>query len=228
MQKVIVTLVIALAGQAAYAETASLLVYRVLEQGIEPYLSRILVTPGHVRVDEGIAGQGYTLFDREQGIIYNVSDEDRSVLEFNAAGPVEHDKNPLILNHEVTTDPGAPMVGGVTPQHVILFANGDQCLRMTVAEGLMGDAMQALREFRQNLARVHQRQSSDMPLGEQTACDLAINIYAPTRNYDFGLPIVEQMANRVQTLVDFDAAYEADAALFELPDEYGRGYLFAE
>ena len=58
---------------------AALLVYRVSEQGTDPFISRILVTPNHVRMDEGGAADAFTLFDRRAGMLFNVDPEERSV-----------------------------------------------------------------------------------------------------------------------------------------------------
>ena len=67
MQKILSGLAALLLVGAASAQPASLLVYRVAEQGGEPYSSRIIVTPDFLRLDEGSDDASYTLFDRRQG-----------------------------------------------------------------------------------------------------------------------------------------------------------------
>ena len=91
MQKIFSTMILIGLSAGALGETASLLVYRVWEQGSDPYLSRVMVTPDYVRLDEGTDDGGYTLFDRQQEILYNVSPDDRSILVMDHSTPVPDD-----------------------------------------------------------------------------------------------------------------------------------------
>ncbi|MCW5585870.1 MAG: hypothetical protein KIS75_07025, partial [Chromatiales bacterium] len=100
MQKILMV-VLMVATSAAVAAPSSLLVYRVWEQGAEPYVSRVLVTADHVRLDEGSDTAGYTLFDRRQESIYNVSVDDRSILVMDSAEPLPAAPDTLILQEQV-------------------------------------------------------------------------------------------------------------------------------
>lgn len=227
MRTILTTVACMLASGAALAGDAALLVYRVWETGIDPYASRILVTPAYLRLDEGRDDGSYSLFDRQQEILYTVSPEDRSVMVMHPAGPVPGEPAGLILHEEVETDERAPTVAGHRPTNVRLFANGELCSEMVVLDGAMDDAVEALTELKLALARVQARSLADLPLSARTPCDLAANVYAADRPLSFGLPIQERSAGRSQSLVDFTPDFDADDTLFEIPQEFSRRPMFA-
>lgn len=222
MPKIITLLLGLLLSGAAQAEPAALLVYKVWERGVDPYISRILVTPGYVRLDEGDPDGSYSLFDRQQEIIYNVSWENQSVLVINP-GVVEIKQNTsLLLSEKRTLDAKAPKIAGVAPVDMELMANGKTCAKITVAPGLMQAALDGLRELKQVLARVQAATLAGRPSELHTPCDLATNIHAPTRTLDYGLPVREQSTGRGQVLQDFSSDHQIDPVLFDLPEGYAR------
>ena len=227
MQKILILTALLMWSAGAAAVQTGLLVYRVWEEGIEPYVSRVMVTEDYVRLDEGSDVAGFTLFDRRQEILYNVQVEDRTILVMNAELPVDEDSPGLILSEEVKTDEAAPRVAGVQPKQVRLFANGELCNEMVVIEGVMDDALEGLRELKVSLARIQAATLEATPLDMRTPCDLAANLYAPERVLDFGLPLQERSTGRSQSLVDFSAGHEADESLFRLPAGFSRRSMFA-
>ncbi len=222
MQKTLMIVLLLVFAATASAGKASLLVYQVWEEGIDPYISRILVTPDYLRLDEGDGSDGFTLFDRQQEIVYSVSVEDRSVLVIDHTDMVPGDNHGLILQQEVREDPDAPAVAGRQPKQVRLLANGELCAELTVIDGVMDDAVAALGEMKLALARVQAATLDAIPLNMRTPCDLAGNIYAPDRHLQFGLPLQERAAGRSQSLVDFSPEFDVEDALFEIPSEFGR------
>lgn len=204
------------------AVDSGLLVYQVREAGVGPYFSRILVNDDHVRLDEGLDAGDFTLFDRNQEIIYAVSHEEQSVMVINP-GPVDIQANDaLILNQTEQVDREAPTIAGEAPHNVKLLANGEVCNRLVVVPGLMEDALEGIRELKRVLARVHAATLAGTPPEMQTPCDLAANVHAPTRSLDQGLPIQENSGSVNQTLVDFVEQHPSAEALFELPAGYAR------
>ncbi|MCB1816767.1 MAG: UDP-2,3-diacylglucosamine hydrolase [Chromatiaceae bacterium] len=226
MQKILMV-VLMVATSAAVAAPSSLLVYRVWEQGAEPYVSRVLVTADHVRLDEGSDTAGYTLFDRRQESIYNISVDDRSILVMDSAEPLPAAPDTLILQEQVEGDAEAPLVAGRRPKHVRLLANGELCGELVTIEGVMDEAVRGLAELKRVLARVQAATLSSMPLDMKTPCDLAANVYAADRPLRFGLPLQERATGRSQSLVDFSDSHDADAALFTLPEGFSRRPMFA-
>jgi len=206
----------------AAADSAALLVYKVWESGVEPYISRILVTPQFVRMDEGGVDDDFTLLDRAKGVIYNVSHEDKSVLVMYAPEHLPAQKKPLKLEEKVRNDPQAPLLQGRQPQHIDLLSDGQICSSLVTVEGLMPEAVAGLRDFKLVLSRIQGATLASRPLEMQTSCDLAGNVYAADRAFKFGLPIEERDAGRRQLLVDYDPRHPVDVGRFSLPDKYQR------
>ena len=222
MQKILTSMVLLALSATAGAAPAAMLVYQVWEEGADPYVSRVMVTEDYVRLDEGRDAGGYTLFDRQQEILYNVQMEDRSILVMNSDTPIPENSPGLILQEEVAVDEAAPRVAGAQPTQVRLLANGELCSEMVVVEGVMEDALEGLRELKLSLARIQSSTLDATPLSMRTPCDLAANLYAADRPLNFGLPLQERSAGRSQSLVDFSPDYEADDALFQLPADFSR------
>jgi len=220
MQKILMMALLSALAAGAAAESASLLVYRVWEQGTDPYVSRVIVTDDYLRLDEGADDGGYTLFDRQQEILYNVSPDDRSVLVMEQQGPG------LILQEEVKVDTQAPTVAGQQPKNVRLLANGELCAELVVIEGVMQDAVDALSELKLALARIQAATLQAMPIDMRTPCDLAANVYAADRSLRFGLPLQERSEGRSQSLVDFRPDFEVDEGLLTLPQDFDRRPMF--
>ena len=86
----------------------------------------------------------------------------------------------------------------------------------------MQEAVEALAEFKLALARTQAQALGATPLSGRSACELAANVYAADRALRFGLPMHERSAGRSQSLVDFDADFDADSALFSLPESFER------
>ena len=226
MQKILTALALGLGLSANIAlaaqQDAALLVYRVWEPGVDPYVSRILVTPEFVRLDEGEGATVYTLYDREQDIMYNVSGQDRSVLVMNP--PIADLKLPadLKLDEKVSTDPQAPTIAGLATRNVSLLTNGEVCRELVSVPGLLPEALEGMREMQALIGRIQQATVGSIPADMQTPCDLSENVYAPLRALAHGIPIQEREAKRSRSLVDFVPVYAVDEAVFAIPADYGR------
>ncbi len=222
-QNILITLFFALAGLSAplhAQQQAALLAYQVYEDGVEPYFSRILVTPDYLRMDEGRGDGDYTLLDRKAGVIYNVSREDRTVLLIDNKKPLPELPADLTITTKDEADQEAPSIGGRQPHNVRLYANDKLCVELVTLPDTMGPALDGLREFRQVLARVQAAVLADLPEEARQPCDLAQHIFAAGRIYDFGLPVQESREGRSQSLVDYDPAVAVDDDLFVLPEQF--------
>lgn len=205
------------------AEPADRLVYQVWESGGVNYISRVLVTPDHVRLDEGGGvGSAYTLFDRHRGVLYNVLPGDHSVLVMDPRDAVPPMPADLRLETRVSTDLQAPAVAGRQPQNLELLANGDSCARVVAVPGMLPDAVVALRELRAVLARIQAATALRLPGGIGSPCEMAELVYAPDRDLAHGLPIQFRSDHRTQSLVDFTPGAEVQDGLFRIPADYQR------
>lgn len=223
LKAIIFTLLTAGLAPAALAVDAQLLVYRVWEQGVDPYISRMLVTPDYVRLDEGGAPiDGYTLFERASGAIYNVSPEEQTITVMQASKELPPSPVELKLSEHVEIDKEAPTVGGVQPVRVQLLANGTACRELIAVQGIMEPAVQGLKEFRQALAQIQGARLDVWPEESRTPCDLAELIYAPTRGLEHGIAVQDRSSSMSQSLVDFEKQYVVGDELFVLPAEFNR------
>lgn len=216
MRSIICLLVYLAAAEAWAGNPAGLLVYKVWEPGLEPYIGRILVTPAHVRMDEGMDHGDFTLFDRRQGVIRNVSVEDQSVLVMRAAGGLPEPAKKLELSEKTEMDPDAPRVAGKQPQRRWLYTNGEACRELVTIQGVMTDAVAGLAEFRRALAKI---QFPTMP-AESSLCEQSEFVYASDRSLGFGLPLRDSYLGKTQVLLDFDQEYDAAPELFLVPASY--------
>lgn len=217
----LLSLSLSLPAAVVFAGEAAMLLYQVSEAGLEDYPGRILVTPTHVRMDEGDASTGYTLFDREQEIIYGISDIDRSILVIDPP-PSQPIPERLRLSERVEVDEQAPRIAGRRPRNVTLLVNGAICNELVSVPGLLDDAVEGIREFRRVLGRAQQATLGRIPNELQSDCDLVEFVFAPERMLGFGLPIREQRRGYRRFLVDFAAGTEVPDALFVVPAGYAR------
>lgn len=220
MQKLIVLALLLLLASEGWSQQAELLVYRVKEPGLPPYISRILVTDAFVRIDEGAESRaGYTLYNRVSHRLYNVDPEEETVLEL--VPPQRQPQPPVDLRLDMSSTPAkeAPPVAGRQVLNVELRANGQHCRRLQVVPGLMPGAIQGLRELRLALARLRAMPDEAM---KEDPCALAELLYAPTRHLENGLPLVDILPDKQQLLVDFDPAFQVPDGSFRVPEDYRR------
>ena len=114
-----------------------------------------MVTPGHVRLDEGSDAAGYTLFDRNNERICNVSVDDRSILVLDSAQPLPALPDTRSAG-QVEADTAAPLVAG-RPNHVRLLANGELCGELVTIEGVMEEGRARSRGVEAGCWRVSRR-----------------------------------------------------------------------
>jgi len=198
----------------------TLLYFVEREPGGEPYRTRMIVTVGFLRIDGGAGSEDFLLFDRADGTIYNVSSADKQVLVIGHR--LMMPTPPDLKSKVVPDDQQVPSVGGHKVRHYQLLTNDKPCYDLYAAEGLLPEAVLALREYREALAGEQAVTVSSFPKGMQSPCDLANNVYLPARHLAHGFPVrYTDMTGRTSELVDY-ADYRAEAAVFQLPKNYRR------
>lgn len=218
---VLVALFGAAIAAAAEQVSATVLVYHRQDPGAQPDLSRVLVTPAFMRLDGGDQRGDFVLFDRRSRTVHSVVHEDGTIYDIPDR-PVTVDP-PVELNIETARVDGGdlPEISGRRPQHYRIDVNGSRCYDVVAVPGLLPEAVEALREFRQVLAGEHAALLSAMPADMQDPCELALHTFAPTTHLQYGLPIEEAGANGFrQSLADFKAEAAVAESLFRLPGEY--------
>ena len=192
------------------------------EPGEEAYRTRMLITPGHLRIDDGRPDGDYTLYARRDRTIYSVTAGDKMVLTIKP----EPGKppSPVRLEHRALREKDeAPPVGGKAVVRWRLQTNGTTCYDIHAAEGLLPQAVVALREFIETLSWDQARSLAYTPKEMLTPCHLANNVFAAARYLDHGMPVRRaDMTGRVSELVDYQEGFEADPLLFTLPESFRR------
>lgn len=215
-----VVMVFSLPLHAAEVES-DVLMYQAQEPGVGPYASRIMVTARYVRMDDGNDDGDYLVFDREQRLISSVTHQEQTVFEIPAREISGEPPMELQRRTEKVEQKDVPKVAGKSPEHRQLYVNDALCYSVVSVPALMGDAVEALRDFRLILAGEHAKMLPRLPADMQDACDLVLNTFEPQWQLQFGLPIQEwdEKGNR-QMLMDFKRGVMLDEALFNLPQGY--------
>lgn len=198
-----------------------LIVFMEREEGVEPYQTRIIVTPTHVRFDDGEGANAYLLFDRKTRTARNVDVEKKTVMELHTKSiKIEP---PFALNHAVK-DLGemkdAPTIMGKLPRHYQELTNDQVCFDVITIEGLMPQAVQALTEFHLLLASDSMTTFNEIPADMHEPCEMAMSTFAPTRYLQHGFPIQQWRGGYSRMLVDYKEHYQAEPGLFAIPEGY--------
>ena len=203
--------------------TMTALYFQEVEAGVDPYPVRVLVSPGFLRFDDGEEATGYVLFDRTSGNIYSVAHGERMIfVVLNRPVTIESPK-PLELTQETLHDPDAPKIDGKTPTHYQLSTNGELCGDVVVVPGMLEEARLALVEYHQALAGEQAANLEKTPPEYRTDCMLSELIFAPARYLEHGFPIHQSGTDGyMRSLVNYEVDLAYQAALFELPADYGR------
>lgn len=201
-----------------------MLLYSEAEHNVEPYLSRTIITDQFVRMDYNVDDEDFILFDRKAEKIYSVNHSDKTVMEIGKR-PVDIE-SPIALNLSEgarAIEEDAPKISGHPLRHIQLMVNDVQCMDLMVAEKLLPRASQAMQEYLTLLSGEHARILPAIPADMHEPCDLAQHIYAPTRQYSQGFPILERhKTGYSRTLLDYQEDYEPAKGLFDLPKDYRR------
>lgn len=216
----VLLIMMALPVQAAESK-ATVLYYRISEPGIDPYLSRWLITDKFLRIDEGNAEDSFILFDRNARVVYSVVHSDRTVLDIPYRA-VEN-KVPGKLKQESRTvrDDKTPLVDGKQPLYHQLHVNGALCYSVVAVEELLPGAVKLLGEYRQVMAGEHAKNMGNTPEELQQPCDLVLHVFNPLWPLEKGLPIQEWDAQgKAQALLNYKTDEAVDDALFVLPQGY--------
>lgn len=222
MKKIVLmlALLVALPLQAAEMQ-ATVLYYRISEPGIDPYLSRWLITDSFLRIDEGDVADNFILFDRRKHLVSSVVNGDRTVLDIPKRAVDRKPAKSLKQESRTVRDDKLPVVDGKKPIYRELYINDSLCSSVVSVEKLLPDVVNALREYRQVMAGEHAKNMDNTPAELQQPCELSLYIFNPLWTLERGLPIQEwDTQGKAQVLLDYKTGETVDAALFNLPEGY--------
>jgi len=221
MKKIIVLVLAGFVLIACGEPTNQLIVYVENEDGVDPYRTRIIVTPKFIRFDEGDGSTTFLLFDRTTKIAHSVNHEMKTTMQV-------HDKNikavpPMELKHTlkiVEDEKPAPPFNDIIPIHRQHSTNGQVCFEVFSVKGLMPEAVEAMKEFHMVLASDSADTFAIIPADVLNACDISMSTFAPTRQFEHGFPVQEWKEGYSRSLVEYDDDYLVAPGVMDLPTDY--------
>jgi hypothetical protein len=191
------------------------------EAGLEPYITRMLVSDAFLRIDDGRKEGDFVLYDRRRRQIYSVTHDEKSILHITFR-PIEIE-SPVPLEQSIkrNTDASAPLISGRSTEHIVLSVNGMECQNIISVNGLLEKVNRALQEYLLTLAGEQATNLAKTPTELQTPCMLAKLIFAPTWHLDFGFPIREwDYRGFTRSLKNYREKAAMDPGLLKLPKGY--------
>jgi hypothetical protein len=184
------------------------------------YPVRMLVSEKFLRIEDGDTQDGFIVFDRTARTLYSVSHAAKSTLVLRAR-PVTLSA-PKQFEHRVEREKETlPPVDGRTVTHYRLLTNRERCFDVYAAEGLLPEAVAALREYHETLAGEQAVMQTNLPSGMQSACDLADQVFAPARYLAHGFPVRQvNRAGVTRQLVSYKRDVPVENGIFDLPKDY--------
>jgi len=188
----------------------------------ESFTTRIFISKDYLHMSDSYSPADFVLFKRKERTIYNVTRDDKSIFVIKDK---PHDMNPPIaIKYESKSQPSSaiPKIDGRQATHYRYFANDQHCYDSVVlGEDFLPDALSAMREFREVLATEHASSLPRMPREMLDACDLAVNIFYPTKHMEHGFPIREWDRRGFQRfLKDYREGVTAPEEIFTLPKDF--------
>jgi hypothetical protein len=206
-------------------EAGVYMLFSETEPGVNPYQVTIFVNSRFMHIKDNTAKDNdFILFDRNKKTIYNVVAEGKTIL---VIGPQNVNVDPPIkINYTEEKEESSALVkrtGGKTALHYHYLANNKSCYDVVVVEDYLPDVVRAFQEFRQVLAGEHAKTIDAIPSDMLDPCDLAINIFEPTRHLQHGFPVREWDEKGYQRfLVDVRENVVPPEGMMSLPTDYTK------
>lgn len=210
------------AEQEVNEDLGFLLLFSVKEPGTDFYESRVYVNKKIALMRDARAEKDYLLFDRKKRTIYSVNSADKSI--FVITPKDVNVESPIKLQYVEQSQPSAaiPKVQNLPATHFRYDANGEHCYDVVaMPEEFLTEVTIAMREFRSVLAGEHASTVGNIPKDVLDPCDLALNIFYPTKHLEHGLPIREWDQKGYQRfLLKYHDDVLAEKSEYELPKDY--------
>ena len=184
------------------------------------YPVRMLVSEKFLRIEDGDTQDGFIVFDRAARTIYSVSHGGKSTLVLHAR-PVTLSAPKQFEHKSERENETLPAVDGKTVTHYRLLTNRERCFDVYAAEGLLPEAVTALREYHETLAGEQAVMQANLPAGMQTSCDLADQVFLPARYLAHGFPVRQvNRAGVTRQLNSYKRDVPVEKGIFDVPKDY--------
>ncbi|MDO9636427.1 MAG: hypothetical protein Q7I95_05650 [Thiobacillus sp.] len=169
---------------AAHGADMTTLRYMDGDPSDPPYLTRILLTPDFMRLDDGNDDGDFVLLDRRQQKVINVMRGNQLAMVFSA-GTLP--PRPAGWKPVLDVKAGAPGT-----RRFSLTVKGVVCSEGVAAARATPDAARAMAELKSILAPMQYRVWQDSPAEIQHDCDLANQVWESGTTLKLGLPLEER------------------------------------
>jgi hypothetical protein len=202
------------AAQAAdsIALRQEMIALRYVDQdpGDPPYLTRILVTPDFLRMDDGQDDGDFFLLDRRQKKVINVMQGNQLAMVFSAG---KLPPKPAGWKPRLDVKPAASGT-----QRFSLTVKGVVCNSGVAAQRAAPDAARAMAELKSVLAAMQYRVWKDSPSELQHDCDLANQVWESGATLELGLPLEEREFTGRTRQFESESKQPLRPELFRVPD----------
>jgi hypothetical protein len=180
------------------------------DPGDPPYLTRILVTPEFMRMDDGNDSGDFVLLDRRQRKVINVMRDNQLAMVFT---PGTLPPKPAGWNPRLDVRPAAPGT-----QRFSLVLKDVVCSEGVAARAAVPDAARAMAELKSVLAATQHRVWQASPREMQHDCDLANLVWASGATLELGLPLEEREFSGRTRQLESESSQPLLPELFQVPD----------
>ena len=195
---------------AACAADMIALRYIDADPGDLPYLTRILVTPDFMRMDDGNDGGDFVLLDRRQQTVTNVMHGNQLAMVFK---PGTLPPRPAGWKPVLDVKPAASGT-----RHFSFTVKGVVCSEGVAALGAAPDAVRAMSELKAVLAAMQYRVWKESPREIQHDCDLANLVWESGATLKLGLPLEEREFTGRSRRFESESKLPLQPDLFRVPD----------
>jgi hypothetical protein len=193
------------------AHAADMIALRYVDQdpGDPPYLTRILVTPDFMRMDDGNDDGDFVLLDRRQQKVINVMHGNQLAMVFT---PGTLPPKPAGWKPRLDMQPA---VRGI--RRFSLTVKGVVCSEGLAARRVAPDAARAMAELKAVLAATQYRVWKDSPSAIQHDCDLANQVWESGATLKLGLPLEEREFTGRTRQFESESKQPLQPGLFRVP-----------
>jgi hypothetical protein len=180
------------------------------DPGAPPYLTRILVTPDFMRMDDGNDDGDFVLLDRRQRRLTNVTRDNKLAMVFT---PGTLPPKPAGWKPRLDAHPAAPGT-----QRFSLVLKDVVCSEGVAARAAAPDAAHAMAELKAVLAAMQYRVWKASPRELQHDCDLANQVWESGATLELGLPLEEREFTGRTRQLESESKQPLQPELFRVPD----------
>ena len=194
------------------AQAADMIALRYVDQdpGTPAYLTRVLVTPNFMRMDDGEDAGDFVLLDRRQRKVINVMHGNKMALVFKPGKLPARPANWKPRLDTRKTERGT--------HEFTLTVEGVVCSEGVAARQPAPDAARAMAELKAVLASMQYRVWKETPATMQHNCDLANQVWESGATLKLGLPLEEREFTGRTRKLESETRLPFRPELFRVPE----------